>query len=198
MRIEKDSFGELSVPDDVLYGAQTARALSNFSLSHEVMPVRFIEACLAIKSAAAVANAELQVIDDDTANAIQKGCLAAHEQLNARQFPVDVFQTGSGTSTNMNVNEVVAALAQLSGVSVHPNDHVNMSQSSNDVIPSAIHISAVIAIHQNLVPALTHLQGVLYEREAMYGEQVKTGRTDRKSTRLNSSHLPRSRMPSSA
>ena len=111
MRIEKDSFGEMSVPDDVLYGAQTARALSNFGLSGEVMPPRFIEACLAIKAAAAGANAELEVIADDKAGAIQNACLEARKHNNGHQFPVDVFQTGSGTSTNMNVNEVIARLA---------------------------------------------------------------------------------------
>ncbi|HEV8078344.1 MAG TPA: class II fumarate hydratase, partial [Marinobacter sp.] len=125
----------------------------------------------------AEANASLALLNGPVRDAIVLACdqLLAGDYYD--QFPVDRYQTGSGTSTNMNVNEVVAALARLSGVSVHPNDHVNMSQSSNDVIPSAIHISAVIAIQQNLVPALTHLQGVLYEREAMYGEQVKTGRT---------------------
>jgi fumarate hydratase class II len=178
MRIEKDSFGELSVPDDVLYGAQTARALSNFGLSEEVMPVRFIEACLAIKSAAAAANAELKVISSDTDNAIQKGCLAAREQLNGRQFPVDVFQTGSGTSTNMNVNEVVAHLAtNASGLEISPNDDVNASQSSNDTIPAAIQISATLALEEDLLPAITTLKNSLSSQGEAHSKVVKTGRT---------------------
>jgi len=176
-RVESDSLGEVRVPENALWGAQTQRAIENFPVSGQPMPPAFIAAVVQIKKAAAEANASLALLNGPVRDAIVLACDQLLTGDYYDQFPVDRYQTGSGTSTNMNVNEVVAALAQLSGVSVHPNDHVNMSQSSNDVIPSAIHISAVIAIHQNLVPALTQLQGVLYEREAMYGEQVKTGRT---------------------
>ncbi|MFT4818710.1 MAG: fumarate hydratase class II [Marinobacter psychrophilus] len=176
-RVESDSLGEVRVPENALWGAQTQRAIENFPVSGQPMPPAFIAAVVQIKKAAAEANASLALLNGPVRDAIVLACdqLLAGDYFD--QFPVDRYQTGSGTSTNMNVNEVIATLAQLSGVVVHPNDHVNMSQSSNDVIPSAIHISAVIAIHQNLVPALTHLQGVLYEREGLYGEQVKTGRT---------------------
>lgn len=178
MRIEKDSFGELSVPDDVLYGAQTARALSNFGVSDEVMPARFIAACLAIKSAAAAANAELNVISDDRARAIQNACLAAREHNNRHQFPVDVFQTGSGTSTNMNVNEVVARLAATaSGLEISPNDDVNASQSSNDTVPAAIQISTALALEEDLLPAITALKNSLTQQGDAFRDVVKTGRT---------------------
>ena len=176
-RVERDSLGEVKVPVNALWGAQTQRAIENFPVSGQPMPPAFIAAVVQVKKAAAEANASLAMLDSPIRDAIVLACdrLLAGEYID--QFPIDRYQTGSGTSTNMNVNEVVAALAQHSGVVVHPNDHVNMSQSSNDVIPSAIHISAVMAVHQTLVPALTQLQGVLYEREAMHGDQVKTGRT---------------------
>ncbi|WP_037337165.1 class II fumarate hydratase [Saccharospirillum impatiens] len=178
MRIEKDSFGELSVPDDVLYGAQTARALSNFGLSKEVMPSGFIEACLNIKAAAAAANAELGVIAHEKASAIQNACLAAREHINNRQFPVDVFQTGSGTSTNMNINEVVAHLAaSASGLDISPNDDVNASQSSNDTIPAAIQISTALALEEDLLPAITALKNSLSLQGDTHQNTVKTGRT---------------------
>lgn len=178
MRIEKDSFGEMSVPDDVLYGAQTARALSNFGLSGEVMPPRFIEACLAIKAAAAGANTELGVIAGDKASAIQNACLEARKHNNGHQFPVDVFQTGSGTSTNMNVNEVVARLAATaSGLDISPNDDVNASQSSNDTIPAAIQISTALALEEDLLPAITALKNSLSQQGDAHREVVKTGRT---------------------
>ncbi|MEP4544532.1 MAG: class II fumarate hydratase [Saccharospirillum sp.] len=178
MRTEKDSFGEMSVPDDVLYGAQTARALSNFGLSGEVMPPRFIEACLAIKAAAAGANAEMGVIPDDKASAIQNACLEAREHNNGHQFPVDVFQTGSGTSTNMNINEVVARLAvTASGLDISPNDDVNASQSSNDTIPAAIQISTALALEEDLLPAITALKNSLSRQGDAHREVVKTGRT---------------------
>jgi fumarate hydratase class II len=178
MRIEKDSFGEISVPDDALYGAQTARALSNFGMSGEVMPARFIQACLAIKAAAAAANAECDVISQDTASAIQAACQSAREHINARQFPIDVFQTGSGTSTNMNVNEVVARLASTnSNLEINANDDVNASQSSNDTIPAAIQISCVLDLEEDLLPAITALKNSLTVQGDAHRSVVKTGRT---------------------
>lgn len=176
-RIEKDSLGEVQVPRDALWGAQTQRAVENFPVSGLPMPPAFIAAVVRVKQAAAEANASLGLLDNDLRDAI----VAAGDRLldgeYADQFPIDRYQTGSGTSTNMNVNEVIAALAKKDGVDIHPNDHVNMSQSSNDVIPTAIHVSAVAGIRERLVPALTHLCGIIYEREALFSEQVKTGRT---------------------
>ena len=176
-RIEKDSLGEVQVPKDALWGAQTQRAVENFPVSGLAMPPAFIAAVVRIKQAAADANTSLGLLDVQHRDAIVR----AGEQIIAgelgNQFPVDRYQTGSGTSTNMNVNEVISALADQDGVEVHPNDHVNMSQSSNDVIPSAIHVSAITEVQERLLPALTHLCGVIYEREGLFGEQVKTGRT---------------------
>lgn len=178
MRTENDSFGPMEVPDDALYGAQTARALNNFQLSNERLPDPFIKACLDIKAAAALANSELGVLEADVSNAIVAACHSAGQLDFNQQFPVDVFQTGSGTSTNMNVNEVVATLASRnSGVSVSPNDHVNASQSSNDTIPSAIQISAVQALEAQLLPALTALQDRIQERGQAFADVIKTGRT---------------------
>jgi fumarate hydratase class II len=176
-RTEKDSLGEVKVPADALWGAQTQRAVENFSVSGLAMPPAFIAAVVRIKQAAADANASLGLLDVGYRDAI----VDAGDRIIAGecsdQFPVDRYQTGSGTSTNMNVNEVMSALANQAGVEVHPNDHVNMSQSSNDVIPSAIHVSAVTEVQARLLPALTHLCGVIYEREGLFSEQVKTGRT---------------------
>lgn len=176
-RTEKDSLGDVRVPEDALWGAQTQRAVENFPVSGLPMPPTFIAAVVRVKQAAADANASLGLLDNDLRDAI----IAAGDRLVAGefadQFPIDRYQTGSGTSTNMNVNEVIAALAAQDDVEIHPNDHVNMSQSSNDVIPTAIHVSAVAGIYERLIPALTHLCGVIYERESLFADQVKTGRT---------------------
>lgn len=176
-RTEKDSLGEVHVPVDALWGAQTQRAVENFPVSGQPMPAAFIAAVARIKQAAAEANASLGLLDNDLRDAIGDACLQLLDGEHGDQFPVDRYQTGSGTSTNMNVNEVISALANRAGVEVNANDHVNMSQSSNDVIPTAIHVSAFSAVHTRLLPALSHLCGVIYERESMYGDQVKTGRT---------------------
>ncbi|WP_417765439.1 class II fumarate hydratase [Spongiibacter tropicus] len=177
-RIERDSMGEVSVPVSALYGAQTQRAVDNFQLSELTLPAVFIDAVLRIKQAAARVNAELGLLDDARCEAI---CAAADQLLEGEhrdQFPVDVFQTGSGTSTNMNVNEVLATLAaSRSGLAVSANDHVNMSQSSNDVIPTAIHSSAAIEISERLLPALATLQAVIEDKAEASAGLVKTGRT---------------------
>jgi fumarate hydratase class II len=177
-RVERDSFGELKVPADALWGAQTQRAIENFPLSGLRMPRDFIRALGLIKWAGATANLELGGLDAKRAAAIQKAALEVIEGRHDAQFPIDVFQTGSGTSTNMNANEVIARLAsQFAGFAVHPNDHVNMSQSSNDVIPTAIHISALLGIEQHLLPALAYLTNVIARRAGELADVVKTGRT---------------------
>ncbi len=176
-RVEKDSLGEVRVPIDALWGAQTQRAIDNFPVSGQPLPAAFIAAVAHVKQAAAEANASLGLLESGPRDAIVSACQALINGDYADQFPVDRYQTGSGTSTNMNVNEVIAAIAGRQGIDIHPNDHVNMSQSSNDVIPTAIHVSSVLAVKERLIPALTHLRGVIYEREASFSEQVKTGRT---------------------
>jgi fumarate hydratase class II len=177
-RIEHDSMGELKVPADALWGAQTQRAVDNFPKSGLTMPSAFIAALGLVKQAAARANAALKLLDPKLAQSVD---LAAAEVAAGRhdaQFPIDVFQTGSGTSSNMNANEVIAALAsRRAGSPVHPNDHVNMGQSSNDSIPTAIHVSAALMVRHELVPALTHLAEVLQAKEREVGGVVKTGRT---------------------
>ena len=176
-RTEKDSMGELQVPQDALYGAQTQRAIDNFPISGLAMPREFIRALGQIKAACARANIDLGLMDENIANAI----IAAAQQVSDGEvdshFPVDVFQTGSGTSSNMNTNEVISHLAANAGVDVHPNDHVNMGQSSNDVIPTAIHVSACIGINENLLPALKHLASTLRSKAEQVKQYVKTGRT---------------------
>lgn len=177
-RIEKDSMGEVSVPKDALYGAQTARAIENFPLSDLRMPRRFIHALGLIKGAAAKANLDLKLLDLKKAKAIMDAAESVALGQYDKDFPLDVFQTGSGTSTNMNANEVIARLVYLrAGISIHPNDDVNMSQSSNDVVPSAIHVSTSIALHEKLFPALEHLIQVLNKRSKELNKKVKTGRT---------------------
>jgi fumarate hydratase class II len=177
-RIEKDSMGELEVPSDALWGAQTQRAVNNFPISGLTMPRQFIAALGLVKWAAAGANAELGLIESDIAVAIQKAALAVSEGDYDEHFPIDIFQTGSGTSSNMNANEVISHLATASlGKEVHPNDHVNMSQSSNDVIPTCVHVSAALAIRQELLPALEHLSQVLETKADETRDTVKTGRT---------------------
>src|ERR1700723_4253911 len=161
-RVERDSLGSPDVPAEALWGAQTQRAIENFPPSGLRMPRAFIEALALIKHAAAGANAELGDLPAPVAGAIQEAALEVAAGAYDDQFPVDVFQTGSGTSSNMNANEVIAALAARSmGRPVHPNDDVNASQSSNDVFPSAIHLAAVTEIRRDLIPALTDLQSAL-------------------------------------
>ncbi len=177
-RIEKDSMGELEVPVDALWGAQTQRAVNNFPISGLTMPRQFIAALGLVKWAAAGANAELGLITSDVAVAIQKAALAVAEGDYDEHFPIDIFQTGSGTSSNMNANEVISHLATESlGKEVHPNDHVNMSQSSNDVIPTCVHVSAALAIQEMLLPALAHLSKALESKADEMRDVVKTGRT---------------------
>ena len=178
VRIEQDSMGEIRVPINALYGAQTQRAINNFDISGLPMPPAFIRALGLIKSAAAKVNADLGLLDTETATAISSVADEIAAGHHYEQFPIDVFQTGSGTSTNMNANEVIARLAsQQSGLQVHPNDHVNSGQSSNDVIPTAIHLSACLAIHKELLPALEGLQVTLARRARELSGVVKTGRT---------------------
>ena len=177
-RIEHDSMGELQVPADALWGATTQRAVENFPISGLPMPPRFISAMGLVKWACAGANAELGLMKSDVAIAIQKAALEVAKNQHDEHFPIDVFQTGSGTSSNMNANEVIGHLAsEHLGSEVHPNDHVNMSQSSNDAIPTCVHVSAALAIHEHLVPALRHLSATLEKKSAEVGEVVKTGRT---------------------
>ena len=177
-RIEHDSLGELRVPANALWGAQTQRAIENFPISGLRLPRDFIRALGLIKWAAATTNIELGALDAKRAAAIQKAALEVAEGRHNAHFPVDVFQTGSGTSSNMNANEVISRLAsQYAGALIHPNDHVNMSQSSNDVIPTALHVSALLGLEQHLLPALAYLNGVISRRIAEIGTIVKTGRT---------------------
>jgi fumarate hydratase class II len=177
-RTESDSMGEVKVPADALYGAQTQRAVDNFKISNQVMPFAFIRAVALIKYCAAEANAELELLSAEKADAIKQAALEVFEGQWRKQFPVDVFQTGSGTSTNMNVNEVLAGLAKRrTGLDIHPNDDVNLGQSSNDVIPTAIQISTARRITRKLIPALDHLQSAIEKKAKAHAEVVKTGRT---------------------
>ncbi|MDH3435280.1 MAG: lyase family protein, partial [Gammaproteobacteria bacterium] len=177
-RTEHDSMGELQVPTDALWGATTQRAVDNFPISGIPMPAQFIAALGLVKWASAGANAELGLLKTDVAMAIQKASLQVAKGDFDEHFPIDVFQTGSGTSSNMNANEVIAHLASADlGAEVHPNDHVNMSQSSNDAIPTCVHVSAAIAIHEHLLPALRHLSAALEKKSDEVGDIVKTGRT---------------------
>jgi fumarate hydratase class II len=177
-RIERDSMGELHVPEQALYGAQTQRAVNNFPISHQRMPTQFIRALILAKAAAAHANVELEQISAAQGKAIVGAC----EQLLAgdfmQHFPVDIYQTGSGTSSNMNANEVIATLAtRLLGDTVNPNDHVNCGQSSNDIIPTTIHVSAALAMHEQLLPALSYLVEVTERKAGEVHQYIKTGRT---------------------
>jgi fumarate hydratase, class II len=177
-RIEKDSMGELKVPAEALWGAQTQRAVDNFPLSGRPMPLEFIRAVGLVKWAAAGANRELGLLDSELAGAIREAAAAIAEGRHYEHFPVDVFQTGSGTSSNMNANEVIATLAtRLAGRPVHPNDHVNMGQSSNDVIPTAIHVSAALQLDSALLPALEHLAATIEAKASECHDVIKTGRT---------------------
>jgi fumarate hydratase class II len=183
-RIERDSMGEIEVPRDALFGAQTRRALENFPISDLRKPRRFIEALGAIKLEAAVVNHELGLLDEELKDAIVQASEEVVEGELDNAFVLDVFQTGSGTSTNMNANEVISNRAiQLLGGElgskspVHPNDHVNKGQSSNDVIPTAIHLAALVSIKEDLILALEKLQGALEEKAREFDGVVKTGRT---------------------
>lgn len=177
-RIERDSMGELKVPATALYSAQTQRAVDNFQIGRQPMPRAFIRALGLIKAACARANADLGALDLSLATAIAEAALEVADGSHDAHFPVDIYQTGSGTSSNMNANEVIATLASRAlGSAVHPNDHVNMAQSSNDVIPTAIAVSAVLVAEQELLPALEHLRGTLAGRAAELSEVAKTGRT---------------------
>lgn len=177
-RIEHDSLGEIRVPKDALYAAQTQRAVENFSISPLRFPRQFIRAIGLIKGAAAAVNLALEKMDAEMAAAIQSVSTEVADGTYDAHFPLDIFQTGSGTSTNMNANEVIATLASRKlGRAVHPNDHVNMGQSSNDVIPSAIHVSAYLSVAEELLPALRHLQETLNTKAAEVDDVVTTGRT---------------------
>ena len=177
-RVERDSMGELDVPATALWGAQTQRAIQNFPPSGLKMPRAFIRALGLIKHAAAEANEELRALTSEAAAAIRAASREVAEGRHDDQFPVDVFQTGSGTSSNMNANEVIATLAgRRLGRKVHPNDEVNCSQSSNDVVPTAIHLAAALLLSEDLLPALDHLVRALGRRAAQLAHVVKTGRT---------------------
>jgi fumarate hydratase class II len=177
-RIEHDSMGDVRVPREAKWRAQTQRAVENFPVSGLVIDRDLIGALASIKGAAATINAELGVIPDDVAKAIDEAAVEVARGDWDAQFPIDVFQTGSGTSSNMNTNEVLATLAtERLGSPVHPNDHVNASQSSNDTFPSAIHIAATRSIIVNLVPSLEHLQESLARKSFEFADVVKSGRT---------------------
>ncbi|MBM2617267.1 class II fumarate hydratase [Actinoplanes sp. LDG1-06] len=177
-RVEKDTMGEVRVPADALWRAQTQRAVENFPISGRGLEPAHIKALAQIKGAAAQVNAALGVLDDDLAQAIVKAAAHVADGGYDDQFPIDVFQTGSGTSSNMNANEVIATLAARElGRPVHPNDHVNASQSSNDVFPSSIHLAATEAVTAELIPALEHLGAALVAKSEAWSEVVKSGRT---------------------
>jgi fumarate hydratase class II len=183
-RVERDSMGEVKVPSGAYYGASTERARQNFPISNLRLPRRFIRALAQIKGAAALVNAELGLLESRIANPIQRAAEEVEEGKFDKDFVVDVFQTGSGTSTNTNANEVIANRANEilgqplgSRQPVHPNDHVNKCQSSNDVIPSAMQLAALVAIHEELVPALTYLKDALEQNAKAFMPVIKTGRT---------------------
>jgi fumarate hydratase class II len=178
VRIEHDSMGEVRVPADALYGAQTQRAVDNFPISDMRFPRPFIRALGMTKGAAAAVNQDLGLMDPEMSAAIQQAAKEVEDGKWDDQFPIDIFQTGSGTSTNMNANEVIANRAtQILGSKVHPNDHVNMGQSSNDVIPTASHLSASLTVAEDLLPALQHLHDALIKKAAEVDHVVTTGRT---------------------
>lgn len=177
-RTEHDSMGEVRVPAHAKWRAQTQRAVENFPISGQRLERTHIEALARIKAAAAQVNAELGVLDKDIAGAVADAAAEVADGRWDEHFPVDVFQTGSGTSSNMNANEVIATLAtERLGRAVHPNDHVNASQSSNDVFPSSIHIAATAAVSHQLIPALDHLAASLERKSAEFTDVVKSGRT---------------------
>src|SRR5258708_7753266 len=184
MRVEKDSMGEMNVPDDALYGASTQRAVLNVPISGQPVAESFISGLGLVKKACAKGNEELGRLSPEKSKLIQQVALEVIEGTHFNQFPIDVFQTGSGTSTNMNINEVIANRAsQLAGQPIgshkplHPNDDVNMGQSSNDVIPTALHVSIALALQEKLHPALSHLQTTLDAKAVEFEHIVKIGRT---------------------
>jgi fumarate hydratase, class II len=182
-RIEKDSLGDVKVPKDALYAAQTQRAFENFPISGIRFPGRFIQALGVVKQACAVANRDLGLLDGSKADAIIEAAQGVADGALNDHFPLDVFQTGSGTSSNMNVNEVIANRAsqilEARGTDrrVHPNDDVNMGQSSNDVIPTAMHVAARVGIHQDLIPSLERLRDALNGKAREFDDVIKSGRT---------------------
>jgi fumarate hydratase class II len=176
-RIEHDSMGEVRVPKDAMWRAQTQRAIENFPISGVPLEPRHIQALALVKSAAARVNGELGVLGAEQAAAIERAAAQVRDGEADGHFPLDVFQTGSGTSSNMNMNEVLASLAARAGVEVHPNDHVNASQSSNDTFPTSIHVAATLAVVEDLLPALATLEQSLEAKAEEFGGLVKSGRT---------------------
>lgn len=177
-RIEHDSMGELQVPVDALWGAQTQRAVQNFPISGRPMPRGFIRALGLVKAAAADVNAALGLLPKGIAKAVQAAAQEVASGAHDAHFPIDVYQTGSGTSSNMNANEVIATVATRAGkAAVHPNDHVNLGQSSNDVIPTALRVAAQLAVMEDLLPAIRHLRKTIDARGKALAKVVKTGRT---------------------
>jgi fumarate hydratase, class II len=177
-RVEKDSMGELNVPSDALWGAQTQRAINNFPISGLQLSRTAIRSLGLIKAALAFSNHKLGHLAEDISKAIMQASLSIAEGAYDSHFPIDIFQTGSGTSSNMNANEVIANLAtEILGSKVHPNDHVNMGQSSNDVIPSIIHIAATLAVVEKLIPSMEHLRDTINNKAKDLQGVVKTGRT---------------------
>ncbi|MCG7632110.1 class II fumarate hydratase [Gordonia McavH-238-E] len=176
-RIEHDTMGEVRVPVDALWRAQTQRAVENFPISGRPLERTQIRAMGLLKAACATVNSDLGLLDTEKAEAIVAAATEIADGLHDDQFPIDVFQTGSGTSSNMNTNEVIASIAKSRGVDVHPNDHVNMSQSSNDTFPTATHVAATEAAVTDLIPALEHLQKALGDKATEWREVVKSGRT---------------------
>ena len=176
-RVEHDSLGDVLVPATSLWGAQTQRAIANFPISGRPVDPALVRALALIKALAAQTNAELGVLPPEVADPIARAALAVAGGEHADQFPVDVFQTGSGTSTNMNVNEVIAHLASRDGTPIHPNDHVNAGQSSNDTFPTAIHVAAAVAVTDDLVPGLERLRSSLRAKAVEFADAVKSGRT---------------------
>ncbi len=183
-RTERDSLGEVPVPSEALYGAQTQRAVDNFPISGKRFPRRFIQCLGIVKKSCALANEDLGLLDTARAEWILTACEEVIDGTWDDHFPIDIYQTGSGTSTNMNANEVISnrAIQFMGGVvgskdPVHPNDHVNMGQSSNDVIPTTIHVSGALAIHEDLVPALRHFHGALDAKAQAFDGIYKSGRT---------------------
>jgi fumarate hydratase, class II len=176
-RIEHDSMGEVEVPTDALWRAQTQRAIDNFPISGTTLEDEHVKALARVKAAAAEVNGRLGVLDPAQADAIVTAATQVIDGEHLDHFPLDVFQTGSGTSSNMNMNEVLASLAARAGVDVHPNDHVNASQSSNDVFPTSIHVAAATAVTRRLVPALDHLAAAFEAKAEEFADVVKSGRT---------------------
>src|SRR5215204_3740061 len=170
-RVERDTMGEVVLPAKALYGAQTQRAVENFPISGQPLPAEFIRALGLVKLAAARVNRELGLLPPEVANAIEHAARSVVDGELRGEFPIDVFQTGSGTSSNMNANEVIAAVASAElGRRVHPNDQVNLGQSSNDVIPAVLHVSAVMAIEGQLIPALQYLHDVLARKADQFDD----------------------------